>query len=101
MNYLNEENFDEFVKEGLILVDFYADWCPPCKMLAPELEELSEMMTNAKIAKVNTEQAPTIAQRFGIINIPTMILFKNGEAVARTQGFQPALALKEFILSNE
>lgn len=82
-------------KAGVTLVDFFAVWCGPCKMAAPVLDELSvDMEGRAKIFKVDVDQSPELAQRYGISSVPTMILFKNGRAVEKIVGFQPKAALK-------
>lgn len=74
---LDKENFDEVIKEGRVLVDFYADWCGPCRMLAPVLEEISNENI-IKIVKVNVDNHEDIARRYGVMSIPTLILFENG-----------------------
>lgn len=82
-------------KAGVTLVDFFAVWCGPCKMAAPVLDQLSvDMEGRAKIFKVDVDQSPELAQRYGISSVPTMILFKNGRAVEKIVGFQPKAALK-------
>jgi len=90
--HTDETSFDRVIKEGVVLVDFYADWCGPCKMLAPILDELSEEVT-ARIVKVNVDDNPGLSQRFGVRSIPTMIAFKNGEPVDQIIGLVPKDAL--------
>ena len=88
---LTEANFaDEVLKSELpVLVDFWAEWCGPCKMLAPTVEELAaEYKGRAKVGKLNVDQNPTIAERYGIRGIPTIILFYNGEIVEQAVGVQ-------------
>ncbi|MGH7639326.1 MAG: thioredoxin [Candidatus Dormibacteria bacterium] len=78
-----------------VLVDFWADWCPPCKMLAPIVEDLaSEYGPRVKVAKLDIDANPNIAGQFGVMSIPTLILFKEGQAVQRLVGYQPKSALK-------
>ena len=96
---LTEENFDEHVAKTRepILVDFWASWCAPCKLVAPTLEQLAEELEGqAQIGKVNVEENGDLATRFAIRSIPTLILFKEGQAVERIVGFMP----KEKLLSK-
>lgn len=92
---LNDANFDATVGNGLVLVDFWAPWCGPCRMQGPILEQLAaEMGTDLTISKVNVDEAGVVASRFGIRSIPTLILFQNGKAVQQWVGVQAAPALK-------
>ncbi|HOK39498.1 MAG TPA: thioredoxin [bacterium] len=78
--YLNSQNFNSTISSGIVLVDFYADWCGPCKMLAPVIEELAEDFAGkAKICKLNTDENQEIAMNYNIRGIPTVIIFKDGE----------------------
>lgn len=84
---------DTFEKEALaagkpVLVDFYADWCGPCKMLAPVVEEIANESEQYRVCKLNVDDAPDIAARYGVMSIPTLIVFKDGEAAGRTVGVQ-------------
>lgn len=86
------EDFDRTVlgSEAPALVDFYADWCAPCKYVAPLMDELAkEHEGTLLVVKIDTDQAPDLSQKFGIRSIPTVILFKNGEEVGRSVGFEP------------
>jgi thioredoxin 2 len=81
-----------------VLVDFWAPWCGPCKMVAPELVKVAaEGAGHFVVAKVNTEELPSLAQRFRVTAIPTMVLFKGGREVARQAGAMPAPAIRKFI----
>ncbi len=92
---LNEQNFQDEIKEGVVLVDFWAEWCGPCQMMLPILEELSVRMEGkAKVAKLNVDESPTIAGQFRVMSIPTLIVFKNGEPVETMVGVQQADALE-------
>jgi len=89
---LNAQNFADTVKNNeVVVVDFWAPWCGPCRMIAPIIEELSEEYKDkgVVVGKVNTDEAPEIAGQFGIRSIPTVIFFKNGEAVDAMIGAAP------------
>jgi thioredoxin 1 len=94
--HLDENSFSKEVLEenGLVIVDFWASWCGPCKMLAPILDELSEEI-NAKICKVNVDEVDTLAREYGIRSIPTMIIFKDGKPVDQLVGLMQKDSLKE------
>lgn len=90
MKIINKEKFEETIQHGVVLVDFFATWCGPCKMLAPVLEDLSsEFAGKAEIVKVDVDQDQALAMQFGIMSVPTMIIFKDGKAVKQLQGFTP------------
>ena len=93
--HLQDENFKKEIKNGIVLVDFYADWCGPCKMVAPIIEELSQEKENVKYIKVNVDNHEEIAKEYGIMSIPTMIIFKDGKEINKNIGF----ATKEEISS--
>jgi len=93
-----DQSFTSEISEGLVLVDFWAPWCGPCKMIAPVLEELdSEMSDSVKIVKVDVDENQETASNFGIMSIPTLVLFKNGEPVDKVVGFQPKEALAQLV----
>jgi len=88
--------FDEFIKEGLVLIDFFADWCMPCLMMAPILEEVGEKLSGKiKIGKVDVGENQHIASKFGVSSIPNFVLFKEGEVIEQFVGSIPAEELEE------
>ncbi len=96
LDNLDESTFDEAIGGAAtpVLVDFWAEWCGPCKMITPILEEIADEQGDAlKILKLNVDDAPSIAQRFQVMSIPTLILFKDGEEAKRIIGAKPKGAL--------
>ena len=93
--HLTSENFEQTLKGTAlpILVDFYADWCGPCKMLAPTIEEIAAGAVDFHIAKVNVDEAPALAEKFGVMSIPTLIVLQSGREVARAVGLRPKDAI--------
>ncbi len=97
---ITEESFEKEVSKGTTLVDFYADWCGPCRMMTPVLEQLAkEMKGKAKVAKLDVDRAQKIASSFRVTSIPTVILFHDGQEVGRLVGLKDGKTLKDFILS--
>jgi len=93
---LNSSNFDETVKEGVTLVDFWAPWCGPCRMIAPVIEELAvDYEGKATIAKVNTDEEQELAIKFGIRSIPSILFFKDGQVVDQMVGAASKQAFAE------
>lgn len=89
--HVTKENFESEVlkSDKPVLVDFWAAWCGPCQMLMPVIEELSEQETNAKICKINVDEQQELAAQYGVMTIPTLMVFNNGQAVSSTVGVQP------------
>lgn len=83
----NESDFDSLVSNGLVLVDFYADWCGPCRMLASQLEAIKDDRNDTKIVKINVDEAHELAKKYGIMSIPTLLLFKNGQVINKHIGY--------------
>ncbi|OGL89693.1 thioredoxin [Candidatus Uhrbacteria bacterium RIFCSPLOWO2_02_FULL_53_10] len=94
---LTKENFDSVVteSEGVVLVDFWAEWCGPCKMMAPIVEELSQEMDGVTIAKVDVDQNQELAMQHNILSIPTFVIYKSGQVVDQFSGALTKEALKE------
>lgn len=94
--HATDESFTSETNSGLVLVDFWAPWCGPCKMIAPVLEDLdSEIGDKVKIVKVDVDENQESAGKFGVMSIPTLIVLKDGELVDKVVGFQPKEALAE------
>ena len=84
---VTKENFDEIIKsEKPVLLDFYADWCGPCRMVAPIVHEIAEENDSVVVAKINVDNEPDLAMKFGVMSIPTLVVMKNGEEVNRATG---------------
>lgn len=99
--YLNDANFQSTVSQGVTLVDFYADWCGPCRKISPMLDELSnDLQGKAKIAKVNVDQNKRLSTSFNVTSMPTIILFKDGVEIRRVSGFQTKEALARLAYSS-
>lgn len=98
---VTDNTFENEVSAGTVLVDFWAPWCGPCRMIAPVLEEISnELGDKLKIGKLNVDENPSSAQKYGVMSIPTLIVFKDGQAVDKIIGFQPKEALLNTINKN-
>ena len=98
MKVLDETEFEQFVEnsQGLVLVDFYATWCGPCRMLAPILEDLSQEV-ETPIYKVDVDECENLSRKFGILSIPTMIFFKNGKQVEKITGLKSKQEIKQIL----
>lgn len=94
----NEEQFDMTIGEGITLVDFYATWCGPCRMIAPFIEEISEKYQGKiKVAKVDVDECGNIASKYGINAIPALLIFKDSEIITSNVGFMPQDAIETLI----
>ena len=96
---LTETNFKQEVLDfnGTVLVDFWAPWCMPCRMLGPIIEQVAEEMTLIKVAKVNVDEAQALAMQYQVMNIPTLLVFKNGALVKRSVGVIPKEDIVELV----
>ncbi|ATG97603.1 thioredoxin [Mesoplasma lactucae] len=93
----NVDQFNKEIKEGKVLVDFYADWCGPCKMLAPIIEQVAEENPDLKVLEVNVDNVPDLAKEYQVMSIPTLIMFKDGKQTNKAIGLQPKQQLEAFI----
>lgn len=97
---ITEQNFEEEVTKSEIpvLVDFWAEWCAPCRMLAPVIDEIAgEYAGKIRVGKINVDEQPQLAAKFGINGIPTVVLFKNGEPVSASVGYRPKSELEAML----
>ncbi len=99
VQYADSTNIDEKVKEGLVLLDFYADWCGPCKMIGPVLEQVADENDDINVVKVNVDENISLAQQYGVQGIPSLFVLKDGEVVSQKAGFMPKDALVEWVKS--
>ena len=102
MIQFNKESFDKALGEGkLMMVDFWADWCGPCKMLSPVVESIgSQYEGKVLVGKVNVDEEPELARRFGVMNIPTVVFLKNGQEFDRKVGVMPPQAFTAVLDAN-
>lgn len=96
----NENNFNDIVQGELALVDFFATWCGPCRMLGPVLEELAEERSNITVAKIDVDESASLAKNYGIMSVPTLLLFKDGKLIDQRSGFMPKEELTRWIESH-
>ena len=96
---ITKENFENEVmnSEKTVLLDFWAEWCGPCRMLAPTIDEIAEERTDIKVGKVNVDNDPSLAEKFGIFSIPTLVVIKNGEVVSQSAGLRPKQAVLDLL----
>ena len=98
MDQLTDDNFEEKIKQGVTLVDFFADWCGPCRMLTPVIEGVAaEMAGKAQFGKLDIDQNQKVAGQYQVTSVPTLILFKDGKEVNRLVGLRDAEAIKHFV----
>lgn len=90
---INENNFNEIINKEYVLVDFYATWCGPCKMLGPVLEQVK----NIEIYKLDVDECPNICKEYGIMSVPTLIIFNKGQIISKKNGYMPLELLQSWI----
>ncbi|MBQ8415419.1 MAG: thioredoxin [Clostridia bacterium] len=96
---VTQSSFAEEVQNSSVpvLVDFWASWCGPCRMLSPVVDEIAEERTDIKVCKINVDEEEALAMQFGVMSIPTLIVFKNGVPVAQAAGVRPKAAILEML----
>ena len=95
---LNQQNFDEITSKGVVLVDFWATWCGPCKMMAPNVEEIAtEYKGKVTVGKVDVDECQELATRFGIMSMPTLIVFKDGEKKEVLVGYRLKMQIAQVL----
>ena len=95
---INQENFESIINSGkTVLIDFYADWCGPCKMMAPIVEEIAEEIADITVGKINVDSESSLAAKFGIMTIPTFVVIKDGEIINQISGAMPKKQLTDAI----
>ena len=92
---ITKDNFQAEVLEatGTVLVDFWASWCGPCKMIGPIIDQIADERSDVKVCKINVDEEPELAAKFKVMSIPTLIVFKNGEVVTQSMGAKPKTAI--------
>lgn len=93
----NEENFESLINDDTVLVDFHATLCGPCKMLGPVLEDIASERSSVKIVKIDIDQNSELIKKYGVMSVPTLILFKNGQMVDKKNGFMPKEVLMDWL----
>ena len=97
--HVTNDNFEEEVlhSDKTVLVDFWASWCGPCKMLAPTIDQLADELTDVKVCKVDVDAEPNLAAKFKVMSIPTLVVFENGQTVKTTVGVQSKAAILKLL----
>lgn len=97
----DETNFSSLTSKGMVLVDFFATWCGPCKMLGPVLEDLASDRSEIEVVKIDVDENETLTRSYGIMSVPTLLLFKDGKVVSQKVGYVPKELLTSWIEENK
>lgn len=97
---ITDNNFTEETSQGVVVVDFWAEWCGPCRIVSPILEDLSRELTSVQFKKINVDENPYVAQSLGITAIPTIMIYKNGKPVDRIIGALPKEQIKRVLMRH-
>ena len=101
MEILTEKNFKKKIEKGFVIVDFFANWCGPCRMMAPIFESVGQKMSGkANFVKVDVDESEDLARKFGVMSIPTVVILKDGNLVAKRVGLMQADALEQWVNEN-
>ncbi|MDD3428532.1 MAG: thioredoxin [Oscillospiraceae bacterium] len=92
-----KQNFDTEISKGKVLVDFWAEWCGPCRMLSPVVDQIAEENADLSVGKVNVDEQPELAQRFGVMSIPTLLVFENGKLMETSVGVKAKPAILKMV----
>lgn len=94
------DNFNNLIDKDIVLVDFFATWCGPCRMLGPVLEELASDRSDVSVVKMDIDACESIAKQYGIMSVPTLMLFKNGQMISKKVGYMPKEEIANWIEEN-
>ena len=97
--HITKENYESEIlnSDKKVLLDFWASWCGPCRMIAPTIDEVANERTDIKVGKVNVDEEPELAKQFGIVSIPTLVIMKDGKVVSQSAGVRPKQAICDMI----
>ena len=94
---VTKDNFEEIVGGKVVLLDFYADWCGPCRMVSPIVDEIANERADVTVGKINVDDEPELAEAFGVVSIPTLVVMKDGKAVKQAVGYREKAAVLELL----
>ena len=101
MEVITNVQFDEVISKGVVVIDFFANWCGPCKMLAPVLEEVASDRDELKVVKMDIDENMDLAKTYGVMSVPTLMLFKDGNMISKKIGFMPKELITSWVEENK